>query len=205
MSVRYKLAKALSRFDGGQAKSTILREYVKGRYGVKVGKWSYGGCFEEGFNRGGSGVSIGRYCSFAASVRYFGANHPVDEAVLSAAFYNKDFAGLAVSDVPRATLCVGNDVWVGYGAIITAGCRSIGNGAVVGAGSVVTHDVEAYSVVAGSPARPIRRRFSEELIELLESSRWWELEPSELYKAYAYRADPGEFARRVMELADRGR
>ena len=71
-------------------------------------------------------------------------------------------------------LTIGHDVWIGDRVTILGGCKSIGNGAVIAAGSVVTRDVAPYAVVAGAPARPIRRRLNDETIDLMEASRWWE-------------------------------
>jgi len=123
------------RSEGGQKESQTLREFIREKYKVDVGLFSYGACLQPGFNVGGC-VRVGRYCSFSDNICYFGANHPLEKAVMSAYFYNKAFSGLSVKDVERKTLTVGNDVWIGHGVSITNGCSSIGNGAVVGAGSV---------------------------------------------------------------------
>lgn len=69
---------------------------------------------------------------------------------------------------------IGNDVWIGTNASILSGV-TIGNGVVIGAGSVVTKDVPNYAIVAGSPARIIKYRFSEEIIQLLNEVCWWDL------------------------------
>ena len=80
----------------------------------------------------------------------------------------------------RPPLEIGHDVWIGANAIILPGVSRIGNGAVIGAGSVVTKDVGPYEIVAGNPARAIRMRFDERQIAALESSRRWELDRHEL-------------------------
>ena len=74
----------------------------------------------------------------------------------------------------RVPMTVGSDVWVGSNAILCTGI-SIGNGAVIGANSVVTKDVDPFSVVAGNPARVIRYRFSQDVIKRIEASKWWNL------------------------------
>ena len=162
--------------------SPLVREYLKTKRKVEVGEYSYGGCMQPGFNIGGE-VSVGRYCSIANNVHYFGANHPLGSVSTSAYFYNKKF-GLDVKDVQRSKLIIGNDVWIGYGTLITMNCRVIGNGAVVGAGSVLTHDVPPYAVVAGNPARIIKYRFSEKERLDLEKSEWWNFSPNEVMKGY---------------------
>lgn len=80
---------------------------------------------------------------------------------------------------------IGNDVWIGRNVIVLPGV-SIGNGAVVGAGSVVTKNVEKYSIVAGNPARPIRYRFTSEQIEKLEKIKWWDWDIAKIKKMWIY-------------------
>lgn len=178
-------------FEGdGEKTSRTLRKYCKLRK-VDIGLYTYGSCFNSEFNTGGA-VTIGRYCSIAGNVRYFGANHPIQNISTSAYWYNKSF-GQNVEDVERNHLYVGNDVWIGYGVIITAGCHSIGNGAVIGAGSVVTKDVAPYTIVAGNPAKMIRRRFSDDTIQKIEASEWWMSSPDNLYLFYKYMNEPERF------------
>lgn len=183
--------------EGGLKESETIRRYFAKKHNCHVDLYSYGGCFDPKFNLGGT-VRVGKYCSFATDIRYFGANHPVEESVLTAYFYNRSF-GLQVTDVPRHTITFGNDVWVGYGAIFTSGCHRVGNGAVIAAGAVVTRDVEPYAVVAGTPAKSIKYRFDQDTIDLLEASQWWELPPKELFRFYDLRKDPKAFARAVTE------
>lgn len=182
-----KLFNYAVRKQGGDAYSTLIRKYYSVRK-TDVDLYTYGGCFSEKFNSGGS-VTVGRYCSIADHVSYFGANHPFKMLSQSAFFYNKTL-GLDVQDVERFHLKIGNDVWIGYGTIITAGCSNIGNGAVIGAGSVVTHDVPAYAVVAGNPAKIIKMRFDDNTIREIEASKWWEKKPEELYRYYDYMTAP---------------
>ena len=72
---------------------------------------------------------------------------------------------------------IGNDVWIGFSTTILNGVR-IGDGAIVAAGSVVTKDVEPYSIVAGVPAKIIGKRFSDDMIERLLDLQWWNYDPS---------------------------
>lgn len=73
----------------------------------------------------------------------------------------------------KGDIVVGNDVWIGYEAVILSGV-TIGDGAVIGARAVVTKDVPPYTIVGGVPAKPIKKRFSEENIKKLQSIRWWD-------------------------------
>ena len=183
--------------EGGDKVSGTLRRYTAEKCHVSVGLYSYGGCFDPGFNVGGN-VTIGNYCSFGQDIRYFGANHPINYATMSPYFYNEKWGGFKVTDVKRESLAIGNDVWCGYGTIITSKCHSIGNGAVIGAGSVVTRDVPAYSIVMGVPAKIVRSRFDEKTISKLEESRWWELTPDQLMKYYSYISDPIVWAEMII-------
>lgn len=187
-----------------QMTSSELRAYAKSLHGVDVELHTYGSCFDDVFNGGGGSILVGRYCSFAGNVRYFGANHPTERAVMSPLLYNPTFTGVSDYDVERSGLVIGNDVWVGYGSIITSGCNRIGNGAVIGAGSIVTHDVEPYSIVTGAPARERRKRFDGETIAALEDSRWWELEPGELMMLVEDAYEPRRFAEKALQMRVQG-
>lgn len=184
--------------EGGDKTSNTLRKYVKERCKVEVGMYSYGSCFDLGFNVGYNKITIGRYCSLGQSIRAFGANHPMEHAVMSAYFYNSSWGGLKVNDVPRGTLEIGHDVWIGYGTIITSKCHKIGSGAVIGAGAIVTADIPPYAVVVGSPAKVKNYRFSQDIIDLLEKSKWWERTPEALMNYYELIEKPEEWAKAII-------
>lgn len=147
---------------------------------------------------GGVKVNIGRYCSFGPNVRYFGANHPIHYGTMTPYFYRKEW-GFEVEDVDRKTLNIGNDVWLGYNSIILSSCEYIGNGAIVAAGSVVTHNVEPYSIVAGAPAKVVKDRFTKEVIDKLEESKWWEMTPEQLFLFYCYIKEPLKWATEILK------
>ncbi|HYG91697.1 MAG TPA: CatB-related O-acetyltransferase [Azospirillum sp.] len=133
-------------------------------------------------------VRIGRYVSIAAGVMIGMHNHPVDWLSTSRITYFPQMhewhkfcgdGGPAVTTALRRRYTgacpiteIGNDVWIGQGVFIKAGVK-IGDGAVIGARSVVVKDVEPYTIVAGSPAKPLRRRFPDPVIERLLAMRWW--------------------------------
>lgn len=118
-------------------------------------------------------VIIGKFCSIADGVRFVFGEHPTN---LVSTF---PFRAICFDDVPHADavskgqIKVGNDVWLGARALILSGVE-IGDGAVVGAGSIVTKHVPPYAIVAGAPARIIRYRFSPEQIQALRSICWWD-------------------------------
>lgn len=192
-----KIQDRIVRLEGGQQESTTLRKLTSRKYNVDVGMYTYGGCFEQDFNLGGK-VTIGKYCSFASNIRYFGGNHPIEYASTSPYFYNKSF-GYDVKDIDRKTLVVGHDVWCGYGVIITNGCTKIGNGAVIAAGSIVTHDVPPYAIVMGSPAKVVKYRFNEPTQQILEKSQWYNKTPEQLMKYYNIIDSPVEFAEAILK------
>jgi serine acetyltransferase len=80
----------------------------------------------------------------------------------------------------RTRIEIGNDVWIGQNAIILSGVNKIGDGAVIGAGSIVTKDVPDFAIVAGNPAKVIRCRFDEAVIRKLKEERWWDRDIEEL-------------------------
>ena len=102
-------------------------------------------------------------------------SHHYEQASCSSAFVQERFGLVSqgkkdTSNIPITT--IGNDVWIGCNAVIMAGV-SVGDGAIIGAGAVVTKDVEPYAVVVGVPGKRIKYRFEEEIRENLLQSRWW--------------------------------
>ena len=132
----------------------------------------------------GDRLIIGKFCQIAAGVEFVmnGANHQMN-AVSTFPFYTLqgwDMAPPAPADLPlRGDTVVGNDVWIGQNAVILPGVR-IGDGAIIGASSVVGGDVAPYTIVAGNPARVIRKRFGDTLIDLLLEWKWWDREIDEV-------------------------
>lgn len=124
-------------------------------------------------------IEIGKYCQLGADVAIHSTNHPT--SYLST-YINKNLFDGELSKLKEIKkIRIGHDVWIGHNAIIV-GNVNVGNGAVIASGSVVTKDVEPYSVVAGVPAREIRKRFSDEVIKEVEAMRWWDLNEEELQK-----------------------
>jgi virginiamycin A acetyltransferase len=150
-----------------------LRAFFRRRYRVDVGLYSYG-CFDPWRMRGP--MRVGRYCSIASSVRTALGNHPMNALTTHPALYERAFGVVEVDIALDELLVIEDDVWIGHNATILPGCKHIGRGAIIGAGSIVTRDVEAYSVVAGVPARKVRDRFPPELAKAIDNTRWWELD-----------------------------
>lgn len=125
----------------------------------------------------GDKLIIGKFCQIASGVIFImnGANHQMN-AVSTYPFYIMEGwtqTPPAPEDLPlKGDTVIGNDVWIGQNATILPGVH-IGDGAIIGLGSIVGHDVEPYTIVAGNPAQPIRKRFDDETIELLLQLEWW--------------------------------
>ncbi len=126
----------------------------------------------------GDKLIIGKFCQIAAGVEFVmnGANHQMN-AVTTYPFYifgDWNQNPPAMSDLPlKGDTVVGNDVWIGQNVTILPGVN-VGDGVIIGLNSTVASDLEPYGVYAGNPARLIRKRFDDELIDLLLRFRWWD-------------------------------
>ena len=162
---------------------------------VRMGRYSYIGndCFAVN-------TRIGAFCSIADRCCIGGAQHPVERVSTSPVFHSgrnvlgRRFAEHPAIQTPETV--IGSDVWIGMGCLIKAGVR-IGDGAVIGMGSVVTHDVPAYEIWSGVPARKLRNRFAPEIARRLERSAWWEFEEQKLTELGGCFDDPQTFLERV--------
>lgn len=161
-------------------------------------------------------VRVGRYCSIARDFNSGWDDHPLDRITSSMISYVPDVHGWAglngvdVEDFRRRMVKfrsikgiteIGHDVWIGHGVFIAAGVR-VGHGAVIAARSVVTKDVEAYEIVAGVPAKRVRFRFDEALIERCLKAQWWR------YNIFRYgpevMAEPERFLDALERDVERG-
>lgn len=136
---------------------------------------------------------VGGFCSIASNVYIGGAEHPIQWASTSSVFQKVAHSGpdkrFAELPLPQSKeTFIGNDVWIGHRAIVKAGCR-IGDGAVVGAGAVVTKDVPPYAIVAGVPAKVIKMRFSEDIIDKMIKIKWWDFSEEQLRAIGPYMDD----------------
>ena len=126
----------------------------------------------------GDKLIIGKFCQIAVGVEFVmnGANHQMN-AVSTFPFYTLEGWNMdapAMSDLPlKGDTVIGNDVWIGQNAVILPGVH-IGDGAIIGTNSVVGSDVDPYTIVVGNPAKVLRKRFDDELIELILLFKWWD-------------------------------
>ncbi len=134
----------------------------------------------------GDKLIIGKFCQIASGTKFImgPANHRLDSITT---YPFNVFGGLWQENTPehmsqlpfKGDIVIGNDVWIGRESVIMPGVK-IGDGAIIAAYSIVTKDVEPYSVVGGNPAKFIKKRFNDELIDLLLQFKWWDLKPDEL-------------------------
>lgn len=165
-------------FDCDLGERSTLQRYSL-MYSTKLGRYSY-----TGRNFTSWHCEIGAFCSVSWNVSIGGANHDYTKVTTHSFLYGRDYSDINGGNegYDRFTdkCVIGNDVWIGCNAVIARGV-SVGDGAVIGSGAIVTKDVEPYTVVAGVPAKPIKKRFSEDVTEILCQSRWWEF-PKEIIK-----------------------
>jgi acetyltransferase-like isoleucine patch superfamily enzyme len=151
-----------------------------------IGRRSYGGLTVLKYDSTHR-LRIGSFCSFAADVTVFlGGDHRTDW-ITTYPFnvLDRRFANITGHPHSKGDVVIGNDVWVGRGAAILSGV-TIGDGAAIGAYAVVTKDVPSYAIVAGNPAKLVRLRFSEQVIEELGRVRWWDWPDERLNRAVPY-------------------
>lgn len=147
---------------------------------VEMGRYSYTGSYTHITD-----AEIGNFCSIGDNCGIGGGVHPMNTVSTSPVFLQgrnimgKNFAQIPYEASERVQ--IGHDVWIGDGVFIRSGIK-IGTGAVIGAHAVVVKDVEPYSVVAGIPAKEIRKRFDEDTIQQLLKIKWWDWPDEKLEK-----------------------
>lgn len=134
----------------------------------------------------GDKLKIGKFCSIACGAKFLfnSANHALGSLStypfpIFADAWGLDWKRVTEAWDNKGDIVIGNDVWIGYEAVILAGV-TIGDGAIIGTSAVVTKDVPPYTIVGGVPAKPIRKRFSEETIAVLQDLRWWDWEEEKI-------------------------
>ena len=174
----------------GDTQTVYLNAVIKDP-SIEVGDYTiYNDFVSDPFNH--ERLIIGKFCSIACGVKFLFncANHTLKSlSTYTFPLFYEDW-DLEKSDVATAwdnkgDIVIGNDVWIGYEAVIMAGVH-IGNGAIIGTRAVVTKDVPPYTIVGGVPARPIRKRFDEEVIQKLETLKWWDWSAEKIRRCLPY-------------------
>jgi acetyltransferase-like isoleucine patch superfamily enzyme len=168
----------LRRIEGPEYQAATIREIFTRYWGVEIGMYSHGAWFEPYVVD--PHTSVGRYCSIAPGARILNHNHPLSFKSTSGLFFNPAMKLSRDWRVEHRPLEIGNDVWIGANAVVMPEVDRIGDGAVIGAGAVVTRDVPPYAVVLGNPGRVVKYRFSPETIADLLEERWWDKDVQEI-------------------------
>jgi phosphonate metabolism protein (transferase hexapeptide repeat family) len=150
-------------------------------------------------------ADIGKFANIASMVRINPGFHPTERPCQHHILYRGSMYGVGADDpelfhwrqLQRVT--IGHDTWIGHGAVIMPGV-TVGNGAVVGSGSIVTRDVAPYTIVAGSPARPIRPRFSPAIAAAVEKVAWWDWDHATLAARLDDLRDMRHFLARYVDM-----
>ncbi len=150
-------------------------------------------------------VQVGKFCSIASNVHIGLLDHPLNRVSTSPVFYDNSqplpffFTSTKTYNSTNVNTFIQDDVWIGQGSLVLAGVN-IGVGAVVGAGAVVTKNVDPYSVVVGVPAKHIKFRFEPEVRERLLKSEWWKLDENSLMMLAPFMIDPVVFLAELEKL-----
>ena len=176
-TVNYLASFFTSKFLNSEPNYEFLNEDP--RYAqYSIGDFSYGGPLNVENWRAAATLKIGKFCSIGPDVTVFLVGEHRTDWATTYPFYLPPFSEAferfyGGRSVTKGNVTIGNDVWIGQGATILSGVK-IGDGAVVGACSVVTRDVPPYAIVAGNPSRLIRMRFDQETVDSLLKIKWWD-------------------------------
>ena len=144
----------------------------------------------------GDRLIIGKFCQIASGAKFIMG--PANHRISSVTTYPFNVFGGAwrentpphMSQLPfKGDIVIGSDVWIGRESVIMPGVK-IGDGSIIGAYSVVTKDVPPYSVAGGNPAQFIKKRFNDELIEILLELKWWDFDAAKLVKFLPLLCEP---------------
>lgn len=171
----------LDRFDGGYMLSRVWRRIFREIEGVELGVMSRGAGLKPGTLP--KGTKVGNFSCLGKGLLVLRRNHTFHRISQHPVFFNR-ILGLVAEDtiahVHQNRLRIGSDVWFGLNVTICPGCSNIGDGAIIGVGAVVTKDVPPFAIVAGNPARVIRKRFEPAIEQLVAASEWWLQPPSRI-------------------------
>ena len=167
--------------------TNVVAAYVGQHYDDPEGAENFEAHVTHHYEFLGDKLIIGKFCAIARGIEFImnGANHRMHSVTTYP--FNIMVGGWeaftpSLSDLPfKGDTVIGNDVWIGQHVTVLPGVH-IGDGAIIGANSVVTKDVPAYTIAGGNPCRVIRKRFSEELIAYLEEIRWWNWDADKIFR-----------------------
>lgn len=182
--IQYLLVKFIKKAKGAAITGSYINKGSKIEAGSFIKNSTFGRYSFCGYNCKIINCEVGSFCSIAGGVT-------IGEDV--AMSYDK------VGNKRLEKCIVGNDVWIGENVLIRQGVQ-VGHGAVVGMGSVLTEDVPPYEIWAGNPAKFIKKRFSDDIIDMLLQINWWDLKDNEIQKAAFYIRKPLDFAKACEKI-----
>ena len=202
MKLLYFWSKMLKKIRYSSIKNSIIHKTSKVESGSHIVNTTFAKHSFCGYDCEIVNCDVGSFCSIANNVVIGGGMHPMEWVSTSPVFYEgRDSVKAKYSEhkrTPAQRTIVGHDVWIGGGVIIKQGVN-IGDGAVIGMGSVVTKDVDPYTVVGGCPAKIIKYRFDSEIVKSLLEIKWWHFSDEDLKKYAQYFTDPADFITRVKK------
>lgn len=200
MNLMYLWAKFIKKIRGSAIINSNINKTSKVESGSHIVNSKFGRHSFCGYDCEIINADIGSFCSIANNVVIGGSQHPMEWVSTSPVFrHGKDSVKTKYYEhmfEDGKTTTIGHDVWIGRNAIIKQGI-TIGTGAVIGMGSVVTKNIEPYTIVGGCPAKEIRKRFDESLIFDLIQTKWWDFEDDKLNKYAKFFSDPYTFIKEV--------
>ena len=200
MKVLYYWSKVIKKLRGKSIISSNINKTSKVEAGSQVVESNIDKHSFCGYDCQLINCEIGAFTSIGNRVSMGGGRHPLEWVAMSPVFYEgRDSVKTKFSihnRTPTQRIFVGHDVWIGENVMVKQGV-TIGIGAVVGMGSIVTKDVEPYAIVAGNPARLIRKRFDESTIDKLIKSQWWDFEEDKLRIYAKYITEPHIFIEKL--------
>jgi len=200
MSLGYLYSKIIKKLRGSSIINSEIDKTSKIESGSNIVNTTMQRHSFAGYNCEISNCNIGSFTSIANNVVIGGAKHPMKWVSMSPVFYEgRDSVKTKFSEHKRDSIeftQIGHDVWIGEKALIKQGVK-IGNGAVIGMGSVVTKNIDPYTIVAGCPAKVLRKRFDDKIISDLMKSKWWAFNDDKLQQYAQYFADPKIFIEKL--------
>ena len=195
--LRIKFPKSNISFNSKVSLDTQLNQGTHIMHGTRLGESEVGRYTYIAANCEIERTTIGSFCSIGTQVLCGLASHPINFVSTYPGFYTQSSSGAkwfgeSHPFIDKKSVTIGSDVWIGARSIILGGVK-IGDGAIVGAGSIVTKDVPAYAITVGTPAKVIRYRFDDEIVTGLKASRWWNLPEVNLADVAKYNNSPTEF------------
>jgi acetyltransferase-like isoleucine patch superfamily enzyme len=182
-SIRRCIRSIVLRLEGGGHYSRTIRRIFSVYHQIEIGMYTSVPC--QCLEQFRPGTRIGRYSTTFPTAMAFSGNHPMDRVSTHAFFFNPALGyAKAENDIQRTHLTIGHDVCFYHNAVILASVSRIGDGAVIGAGAVVTKDVPDFAVVVGNPAKVMRYRFSKRTQRKIKASRWWDKTIEELQEDF---------------------